>query len=146
MKKLYVPAMGKDWNDKRRAGNGKEMFSADPLRDYLHPAWSLNEPALQIGDPTIGWLAESFGSFAYIEQSGTLEKIKIPVFIAVAGGDQIIVNDAIFKASKRIPNAVPPLVLEGAQHEILMESDQYRQAFLSGFDKFLEQNKIIPSA
>ena len=32
--------------------------------------------------------------------------------------------------------------IEGARHEIMMEQDIYRDAFLKAFDKMVEENKI----
>jgi len=139
--RLYVPG-GKDWNDARRKGDGSEIFSSDPSRDYLHSAWSKADPALQIGDPTIRWVAETLKSFAVLQLPGKLESIAIPTLFAIAGKDTIVDNAAIQAASARIHNS-RLLELTESRHEILVEQDAYRNAFFDGFDKMIKDNKII---
>lgn len=143
LNKNYVPTMGKDWNDLRRKGDGSEMFSSDSSRDSIHAYWSKLEEVLRVGDPTINWIAQARKSFQIIERSGYLESIKIPVLTAMAGREEIVSNDAIRKASKRLPSG-RLLEIEGARHEMLMESDPYRNQFLDAFDKLLKDNNIIP--
>jgi lysophospholipase len=138
----YVPTMGKDWNEQRRKGDGSEIFSSDPVRDNLHPYWSKTETCLQLGDYTIGWLAAARKSFKAIAQKDYLERIDTPVMLAAAGQDSIVSNEAIRDAAKRLPNS-HLLEIPGSQHEILMESDVYRNQFLNGFDKFIQNNTII---
>ncbi len=138
----YVPG-GKDWQEKSRKSDGSDIFSSDPLRDKIHNAYSLADDILQIGSPTIRWVYESLQSSAVLAAPGTLEKIQIPVLVAMAGRDDIVSNKDIRAAASRL-KAGRLLVLDGARHEILMEKDEYRGAFLNGFDKMLEDYKIAP--
>jgi lysophospholipase len=76
-----------------------------------------------------------------LRDSDLLKKIAVPVLIGVAGKEAIVDNDAIFDIVKELPNG-RMIEIEGANHEILMEQDAYRNAFLAAFDKMVEDNKI----
>jgi len=143
--KQYVPTMGKDWDEQRRKGDGSEVFSSDTLRDALHPYWSKLEDVLRVGDPTIGWIAKARDSFKTVRQDGYVERIKIPVLVALAGDEKIVSNAATHEIAARLPNG-RVLEIEGARHEILVEADVYRNQFLENFDKLLQENNIVPAA
>lgn len=140
----YIPNMGKDWNEGRRSGDGTQEFSSDPKRDYIHPAWSIHDSILRVGDFSVGWIYEALQSFKKIENPGTLEKINIPVLLAIAENDTIVSNAAIRNAAARLKNR-KLIEIDGAKHEILMESDAQRNQFMAAFDKLLQENNIIPS-
>lgn len=138
--KNYIPD-GCDWREDFRKADGTDKFSSDPVRDTLHNVWSKADPELQVGSPTLGWVSQALRSCAALKKRGTLENIQIPVLIAIGGSEEIVDNEAIRAAAKRLPNA-QLLEIDGARHEILMESDQYRNTFLKAFDKMVEQHKI----
>lgn len=138
--KHYIPD-GADWTEASRKSDGSDKFSSDPVRDTLHNIWSKTDPALQVGSPTLGWVSRALRSCAALNKRGTLEGIPIPVLIAIGGAEEIVDNNAVRAAIKRFPNA-ELLEIDGARHEILMESDQYRNTFLKAFDKMVEQHKI----
>lgn len=134
----YIPA-GSDWYQNKPRIN----LTGDKLRDTIHGAWSAANEALQLGDPTIRWIGESFASFNRIRSPGYLEKIDIPVLLALSQFETVVDNGEIRRAAARLPN-VMLLEIPGGRHEILMETDERRGRFLSGFDKMLKDNKIIP--
>ena len=55
-----------------------------------------------------------------------------------AGNEQLVSNKAIRRAFKMMPNAQIHQI-DGARHEILMESNEYRDQFLKLFDKFIDE-------
>lgn len=136
----YVPK-GKDWYELKRKGDGSDIFSSDPMRDTLHGTWSKSDEHLQVGDPTIRWVAEMLKSFAALRKSGVLESITIPVVLGLAQNDTIIDNKAIQTAASRLPNAELVEICD-ARHEILMEQDCHRDTFFAAFDKMLKEHKI----
>lgn len=140
--KSYVPG-GKDWHESMRSGNGDEIFSSDPARDSIHKKWCLFNPALRVGSPTLGWLWESLKSIHTSMLPEEHEKVKIPVLFAAAGSDAIVDNEAIRKTAQALPNSTY-LEIKGAQHEILMEKDEYRMQFFKAFDELVKQAKITP--
>jgi lysophospholipase len=133
---------GKDWNEAAREGLFAPIFSSDKMRSKLHNAWAKQYPELQIGSVTFGWVMQALHSCDILAKTETAEKINIPVFIAAAGNDQIVDNDATRKIVHHLPNA-RFLEIAGSAHEILMEQDTYRNQFLNGFDNLLKENNII---
>ena len=123
----YVPG-GHDWKESNRSSDGKDIFSSDPVRDQIHNYWSLHNPDLQVGSPTLKWLYESLKSIHFVKSG--YDHIQIPVLIALAGKEKLVDNEEIKNAAKKIKKG-SLLVLEGAKHEILMETDDIRDQFLS---------------
>ena len=62
--------------------------------------------------------------------------------MAIAGQDALVSNDAIRNAAKHLPHA-KLLEIPEAFHEILMESDIYRQQFLDCFFTFINENVLM---
>jgi lysophospholipase len=137
----YYIFSGKDWHQGLRKGDGSEIFSSDAMRDSLHKLWSETYPELQVGNVTFGWVIKALKSCAEIRNPDLLEKITIPVLIAIASREAIVDNDAIKDVVQHLPRG-QMIEIEGACHEILMEQDLYRNAFLKAFDKMVEENKI----
>ena len=98
----YVPG-GHDWKESNRSSDGKDIFSSDPLRDQLHNTWSLHNPKLQVGSPTLKWLYESLKSIRFIKSR--YHHIQIPVLIALAGKEKLVDNEEIKNAAKKIKKA-----------------------------------------
>jgi lysophospholipase len=137
----YVPG-GTDWSAQTRTADKNDRFSSDPVRAAVHNAWCLQEPQVQCGSPTLGWLHHAFASMLVLHGRGAAEKITLPCMVAVAGGDVIVDTPAAVRVARRMPKA-RLLFLEGARHEILMERDDIRSRFLYEFDKMLEENSIL---
>ncbi len=68
-------------------------------------------------------------------------QVKVPVLLVQAGNDRIVSNLAqkrfIEKLRKTNPHAAL-LSIEGAQHEILFETDQYRNQALDAIFRFMD--------
>lgn len=138
--KSYIPG-GTDWRALSRKSDGSDIFSSDPVRDSLHNHWCKTDPALQVGSPTIRWVYEAIRSCAHIHKR--LNDISLPVLLAEAGKDTLVCNKTIRRAAQYIPQ-VTLLTLPKARHEILMEKDEIRIAFLEAFDKLLKDHDILP--
>ncbi len=138
--KSYVPG-GTGWKETFRKSDGTDKFSTDPVRDTIHNFWSKTDSALQVGQPTFGWVIEALKSCKILSRPQTMNAIQIPVLIATAGQDKIVDNDAIRHAAAHLPKG-QLIEIKGAHHEILMERDEYRGIFFNAFDKMVEQHKI----
>lgn len=132
---------GSDWTASARANSGQNIFSGDPVRDSIHNAWCLHDPALQVGSPTFRWLYEAVKSCAFLAQPKILRGIKTPLLMALAEKDSLIDNGMIRRAAKLLPSA-QLIELPGAHHEILMETDTIRNHFLLGFEDLLTQSSV----
>ncbi len=106
-------------------------------------------PHLAIGSPTWGWLefALQLGEGLLRDKLKNLKKIKIPVTIICGTKDSLIAPKATRLFAKKMGNA-RYLELAGAQHELMIETDEYRGQVLSAFDELAESlsaQKITPA-
>ncbi|MFZ2871180.1 MAG: alpha/beta hydrolase, partial [Zavarzinia sp.] len=63
--------------------------------------------------------------------------VEIPVLVAVAGSDRVVVPAAERAVAARLPRSVL-LEIEAARHEILKERDDLRALFWAGFDRWCQ--------
>jgi lysophospholipase len=113
----------------------------DPRRYDFTRQWFAADPRLTLGGPTIGWLRATFRSFDVLNAPGALEAIAIPTLI-LSGTDDTVVDTATHaKAVARIPGA-ERVVIDGARHELLMETDLRRAQFWAAFDRLA--GKVCP--
>jgi lysophospholipase len=91
---------------------------------------------LFIGAPTVGWVYQSIKAYDEIHSTPSAQFTKKPMLIVAAGNDDIVSTPATKELAKRLPQATL-VVIEGAQHEVLMEKDALRNQFWAAFDKFL---------
>lgn len=139
----YVPR-GCDWYEGYRERWGfKGIFTSDPDRYALQGAYYTHPEHryLATGSPTNQWLLDAVKSCKILNMPDYLRKIDVPVLIAEAGSDQLVDNQDISRAARHIPHA-EILSIDGAQHEIIMESDRFRKVFLERFFTFLEENVL----
>lgn len=134
----YVQGFG-DWRKEVRSTPAINFYSGDDVRAAVHNAWCLSDTKLQVGGITYGWILETHKSCMKLWKNSALKAIKIPCFIASAGKETFVSNNAIRRASKIMPNA-KLLELPDSRHEILMERDSIRKAFVDGFFKLVREN------
>lgn len=132
--KSYVPkGNGETMDSWPFAGN---VYTTDPKR-YARVADILRaEPALGIGSPTNGWMAAANDAMDEFETARYASPIHGRTLIVAAGADKIAstpVSQALAQRSGRITH----IVVEGAEHEVLIEQDGLRAQFWSAFDKFV---------
>jgi lysophospholipase len=112
------------------------ILTSDPVR-YARTAAVLEaEPELAIGGPTIAWVDCAFRVMNDFNESGFAESIRQPILIVAAGRDKITSTPAVEAFARRL-RAGSHLIIPGAQHEIIMEQDIYRQQFWAAFDAFV---------
>jgi len=138
--KSYVPG-GTDWKETFRKNDGTDKFSSDAMRDTIHSLWSRTDPALQVGQPTFGWVIEALKSCKILSRKSVMQSIQIPVLIAIGDHEEIVDNNATRHAAAFLPKG-QLVEIKGARHEIMMERDEYRSVFFKAFDKMVEQHKI----
>jgi lysophospholipase len=130
----YVPGRDAYWA-------AKQKFDGNPLtsdlkRYCLAANWIDRNPDLAVGPPTIGWLSAMFRSIAIIHKSKFEAAIEIPVLTVGAGRDIVVSTEAAREYSQKLPSG-EFLLLADAQHEILHERDELRDAFWTKFDQFV---------
>lgn len=93
-------------------------------------------PQLEIGAPTIDWLAAACRVIKRFNEPGFGPSLNLPVLMIAAGEDRIVSTRATEGFSRRTRSA-RFVELPGARHELLMERDFHRDQVLSAMDAFL---------
>jgi len=88
---------------------------------------------LALGAPTWGWLDFAFRATDELARPGALASVTIPVTVCSAGEDALVDNVAQQAVTEALPNG-RFVVVRGAAHEILMETDDLRAQFWTEFD------------
>ncbi|WP_404400683.1 alpha/beta fold hydrolase [Idiomarina seosinensis] len=96
-------------------------------------------PQVQLGGPTFQWLAEALAIGRQLTRQPP--DFKLPVTLFQAGADAVVSadgQDVVCEANKNVNKQV----IAGARHELLMESDRYRQPVVN---KLLRINESTAS-
>jgi lysophospholipase len=112
------------------------LLTSDPVRYARNVAVLESEPALAIGWPTVAWADAAFRMMGTLADPAYGAKIRQPMLIIAAGHDQIVSTLAIDDFSARLRTG-SHLIVPGARHELLMESDRFRGQALAAFDAFV---------
>lgn len=127
-------------------------YQAKPFEDNLYthssPRYSrlvqemARTPAARLGSPTWGWTASACDGARRARTQGA--QLKTPLLVLVAGGDQIVHPDGARTLCAGVAGGCDgrgggAIVVEGARHEMFIESDgprgQVLQAALGFFDR-----------
>jgi lysophospholipase len=115
------------------AGN---RLSGDPARYARNAAAAAEVGAGAVGDPTIAWLASAFRAMRRLRDQRVPPLIDIPVLVVGAGADPVCGLPATERFVGRL-RAGHLIVLPGARHEILTETDAIQADFWAAFDAFI---------
>ena len=113
------------------------VLTSDPAR-YARSAGVLAaSPDLALGWWTIGWAHAAFRLWARFEDPDYARQILGPPMLVVgSGADRVVDMQAIERFVSRLRSG-RLIVIDGAQHEILVERDALRDKFWAAFDKFI---------
>lgn len=95
-------------------------------------------PDLRVNGPTWGWLAAALNAIMILQGPGYAEAITTPTLLLAASKDHVCDSDALYAFAARLPQATC-LTIDGAEHEILMERDIYRDQLWRAFDAFCQE-------
>lgn len=110
-------------------------LTSDPRRHAAMNAIYVAHPELGIAAPTAGWLASALA----LLETFTPERVKtltIPVLVVSGSLEQLVDNDAHTRIVGYLPNG-RQLMVEGSQHELMMERDPIRDRFFAALDDFI---------
>lgn len=100
------------------------------------------EPKLALGEPTIAWVVASLKAFAGLFAASALNHLRdLPVLVAIASEETIVKKSAQRKISDRLKGG-KVISIQGAGHEILMETDERRAQFWKAFEEMCRRAKI----
>lgn len=118
----------------------EETFEGNPFTHDFE-RWGLYrrlvtaEPRLALGQPTIGWVVAALDVCAGFFRPGAVDHLaKIPMLVCTATEDAIVDRTAGGRLAAKLPMARHRPV-QGAAHEIFMETDERRAFFWNAFDE-----------
>jgi len=109
------------------------VLTSSELRYSLFRQTYNEEPLLQLGGVTYGWLNSTFTFLSSIDEL----TVDIPLYIASAKNDVVVDNEAHYRLANKYAN----ITLESftdAKHELFFECDDVRQPVLKSLYKFCE--------
>ena len=114
----------------------RNLLTSDAARyqkcvDYLEA-----EPRLSVGAPTIGWVHAAFTAMARLHDDSFPLRFSTPTLVVNPGADRVVEPRATERLMSRL-RATSVVTVPHCRHEILMESDVFRQQFWSAFDAFV---------
>ena len=115
------------------------QLTHDERRWRLHRELVEAEPRLALGEPTVGWVVASLNVCQGFFETGALDALRrLPVLVALASEETIVKLSAQRALARRF-KAGRTVTIEGAGHEILMETDPRRAVFWTAFDELLSR-------
>lgn len=107
-----------------------------PDRYAADTAWMRDQPALQVGGATWGWLHAASASVAALRRPAVARSITVPVLVLLASDERLVDNRATRRFAAGLRNA-EVVEFPGARHELLREHDVHRLAVWAAVDRFL---------
>ena len=123
--------------DAASAGHRERLLTHSHARYCDEAYWYARDPALRLGPPSWGWVAEAFASSARLQADPRLATLGTPMLMLVADADGLVDTPAAVRLAARLPDV--ELVRFGAEsaHEILREDDAVRLRAYGLIDAFL---------
>lgn len=124
-----------------------ETFESNQLTHH-EPRWRLYrdlieaEPKLAVGEPTVAWVVASLNVMREFFEPSALDHLRsLPTLIAIATDETVVKTSAQRKLARRFKEA-KVLTVEGAGHEILMETDERRAVFWKAFEDMCRRARV----
>ena len=95
-------------------------------------------PHLAVGGPTWGWLAFAIDAGERSLKTKALKSVRIPTTIVQAADDDRVWKQTNRWAARRLGRG-RYVDVQGAKHEVIMETDELRAVFLAEFDVMAHQ-------
>ncbi len=119
--------------DRRFEGN---PLTSDRVRFQRNVDLIARDPRLALGGVTYGWLSAALQSIDYLNAPVFARTLAVPLLIVTAAEDRIVSRCAQKAFCRRAPDCRQVLI-EGARHELLVETDPRRDQFWQAFDRFV---------
>ncbi len=113
------------------------VLTKDPKRHERFRLLQEKEPEIALYAPTYGWVRAALRASKRIHAPGFFDRLKTPVKIISATEEQVI-DGADHSVIAAMSPHIDHVSVDGALHEIMMESDQYRRPFWDHVDAFFE--------
>jgi len=116
----------------------EQLVTSDRARFLRAQALLARTPEIRLSGPTWGWLEAAYRSLHEIHRPGYAEEISTPSLLVLSGRDRICLTPDARAFAARMPHG-SSIVIEDAEHEILMENDSIRARFWKAFDEFVRE-------
>lgn len=104
--------------------------------------WQQVNPALKLGPPSWGWIAESFRAGAALARDARVAACALPVLFLVPDRDRLVDPRAARALAARMPGAELVRFGPEAAHEVLREGPAVRGRAFAAIDAFFE--RVMP--
>lgn len=111
-------------------------LTSDPVRYARTASIVAAHPELGLGYPTIGWLDAAFRLMREFENPDFPRRTLTPTLVIAAGADRVTDARAAERFASRL-RAGRMVIVEGAEHELMVERDVFREQFFAAFDAFV---------
>lgn len=111
-------------------------LTSDPERFARAARVLAADPTISLGWPTVGWLHAAFRLIGEFEDPDFPRRTLTPILVVAAGADRVVDTRAAERFVARL-RAGRLIVIDGAEHEILVERDLFRDRFWAAFDAFI---------
>ena len=119
------------------------VFTTDRARFARIAQLIATFPELTSGGPTFGWTHAAFRQMKRLDDPNFMRRIATPILIVAAGADRVTDTAAARQFASRLATGLF-LVIEGSEHEIMIERDALRAQFWSAFDQFVSGSQPNP--
>ncbi len=111
-------------------------LTSDPVRFARMASVLRADASVALGWPTVGWIHAAFRLMRRFEDPDFPRAIMTPALVIASGADRVTDTRACERFSERL-RAGRLIVVDGAEHEIMMERDIFRDQFWAAFDAFI---------
>lgn len=119
----------------------RNVLTSDPRRYAVMTALLAAAPELGNGAPTWGWLHAAFRAMRVLAQEEVPRRITTPTLVIAPVADRVVDVRSTERFAVRL-KAGQLVTVPRAEHEILMERDEFRDQFWSAFDAFVPGSTV----
>jgi len=127
---LFAPGVEKNW---KKQSFKKNALTHDQERYARAQGLVSENKALALAGPTLGWVTAALDAIDTFHTPGALNHLRMPIMVMSAGEESIVDNSSHAEVATLLPNA-RHIMVDGARHEIMMETDNIRAQFWAAFD------------
>ena len=111
-------------------------LTSDPARYRRNSRLYEEHPLLALGGPTVTWVNAACRAMVEVTDPEFVSKIQVPALIIAAGNDRVVSTPAIENFVRGLRSGAL-VTIDGASHEILQETDTFREQLFAAFDAFI---------
>jgi lysophospholipase len=123
-----------NFTDRKFKGN---VLTHDEKRFNQQLEMLKENPEVDLGAPTLGWVAAAFDSNKYLMTLKGDDVLRAPVLIIAAGDEKVVSKDRTRQFARQV-RGTPLVEVENAYHDIWIERDDMREQFWAAFDTFID--------